>query len=144
MVTLPPQILRPYQWFCHRDSMNIPPGQSIQASVLYLFKNEDLGGTSFYEPAQSEKEISQLFRDANTLPAAAFTNKYAIESGYMLDSNRYFCKIGSVPAKWNRLIFYDGSILHSGDIRSPDKLSDDPREGRLSFNGFFTSRRNAA
>jgi hypothetical protein len=46
-------------------------------------------------------------------------------------------------AKWNRLIFYDGAMLHSGDIRRPEKLSADPRAGRLTLNGFFTSRRHA-
>ena len=40
------------------------------------------------------------------------------------------------------MIFYDGSILHSGDILAPEKLSADPRIGRLTLNGFFTSRRN--
>jgi len=48
-----------------------------------------------------------------------------------------------IDAKWNRLIFYDGAMLHSGDIRLPERLSADPRRGRLTLNGFFTSRRHA-
>lgn len=143
MVTLPPQSLRPYQCICHRDSQNVPPQQSIQASVLYLFKDENLGGTGFYEPARSIDEIALLSHDASTLSNEAFATKYAIQPGYMHQSSRYFAKIGSVPAKWNRLIFYDGSILHSGDIVAPDKLSSDPLNGRLTLNGFFTCRRNA-
>ena len=55
---------------------------------------------------------------------------------------RYFNQIGKIAPKWNRMIFYDGSILHSGDILAPEKLSADPRIGRLTLNGFFTSRRN--
>ncbi len=143
MVTLPPHSLRPYQRVCHRDSQNVPPQQSIQASVLYLFKNENLGGTGFYEPARSADEIASLYQDANTLSREAFAAKHALEPGYMHQSNRYFTKIGSVAAKWNRLIFYDGSMLHSGDIVSPDLLSADPSSGRLTLNGFFTCRRNA-
>jgi len=50
----------------------------------------------------------------------------------------------SIPAKWNRLIFYDGGVLHSGDITAPQKLSNDPVAGRLTLNGFFTCRRNVA
>ncbi len=36
---------------------------------------------------------------------------------------------------------YDGAMLHSGDILSPEKLASDPATGRLTLNGFFTSRR---
>jgi len=61
----------------------------------------------------------------------------------MIGSNRYFDRVASVPARWNRLIFYDGSLLHSGDIAAPDRLSADPQLGRLTLNGFFTCRRNA-
>ena len=143
MVTLPPNVLRPYQWLCHRDSGGVEPRQSIQASILYLFKDESLGGTSFYEPARSAEETARLFHDSSTLSALAFAEKYSIAPGYMIGSNRYFTRIGSVPAKWNRLIFYDGSILHSGDIIAPEKLNSDPLAGRLTLNGFFTSRRHA-
>ena len=144
MVTLPPQQLLPRQRLCHRDSVNVPPPQSIQASVLYLFEDASLGGTSFYEPARSEQEVAVLFHEASTLSSAEFERKYAIGTGYMTESNRWFRQIGSVPAKWNRLIFYDGSILHTGDIAAPEKLSDDPARGRLTLNGFFTCRRNAS
>ncbi len=143
MVTLSPHALRPRQWLCHRDSGGVEPRQSIQASILYLFKDESLGGTSFYEPACSAEEMARLLQDSSALSAQDFTQKYSIELGYMIGSNRYFTRIGSVPAKWNRLIFYDGTILHSGDILSPDKLSADPGRGRLTLNGFFTSRRHA-
>jgi hypothetical protein len=144
MVTLPPHALRPYQSICHSDGQNLDPGQSIQACVLYLFKDEGLGGTSFYEPARSAQETAYLFHDASTLTAQAFTHKYGIEQGYLCASNAWFTHIGRIPAKWNRIIFYDGSMLHSGDIFAPEKLSDDPQRGRLTLNGFFTSRRNAA
>ena len=48
MVTLPPEQLRPYQRICHSDTMSPDPQHSLQASVLYLFRDESLGGTSFY------------------------------------------------------------------------------------------------
>jgi hypothetical protein len=143
MVTLPPSALRPFQSICHTDGRHLQEKHSIQASVLYLFKDESLGGTSFYEPARPAHEIAYLFRDANTLPAAAFTEKYGIAQGYLCTSNDWFTHIGRVPAKWNRIIFYDGDMLHSGDIFAPEKLTADPLTGRLTLNGFFTSRRNA-
>jgi len=144
MVTLPPHALRPYQWLCHSDRYDLDAARSIQASVLYLFKDASLGGTSFYAPAKSAEETRQLFRDSAELSGEAFAQRYGLQPGYMHASNAYFTQIGSVPARWNRLIFYDGSLLHSGSIDAPEKLSGDPRTGRLTFNGFFICRRNAA
>lgn len=144
MVTLPPQALRPFQSICHADGQKIDATQSIQASVLYLFKDTSLGGTSFYEAARSAAETAELFRDSLTLPAPAFTQKYGIAQRYLCDSNEWFTHVGRVAAKWNRMVVYDGSMLHSGDIFASERLSEDPRLGRLTLNGFFTSRRNAA
>lgn len=144
LVTVPPYLLSARQALCHRDSVGIGSEHSIQASVLYLFKDASMGGTSFYQPAIPERDVALLFHDASTLPGEAFAQKYALEPGYMIDSNRYFTKVASIPAKWNRLIFYEGSLLHSGDIRAPERLSADPTAGRLTLNGFFTCRRRAA
>jgi len=144
MVTLPASALRPYQWLCHSDNFNLPPGVSIQASVLYLFRDEGLGGTSFYEPAVDADTIARLFADASSMPAAAFSARHGMEPGYMVGSNRWFRQVGSVPARFNRLVVYDGALLHTGDILAPERLSDDPATGRLTFNGFFSCRRNAA
>lgn len=142
MVTLPPGSLRPYQRMCHRDNAVLDPRHSIQASILYLFKDESLGGTSFYEPARPGEEMAQLFTDASTLSSKEFDHKYEFQSDYMVGSNRHFTCVGTVRPKWNRIIFYDGYILHSGDILAPERLSDDPLFGRLTLNAFFTSRRN--
>lgn len=143
MVTLPPQSLRPAQWLCHSDHFGLSPAQSIQASVLYLFHDERLGGTGFYAPARPRHEIEQLFNDAVRMPPEAFRAHYDLAPGYMLDSGRYFERIGGVAPRWNRMVFYDGATLHSGDISAPELLSDDPQRGRLTLNGFYTCRRHA-
>lgn len=141
MVTLPPAKLRPFQWLCHSDRFGLDRTQSIQASVLYLFRDDALGGTSFYAPTGSPQAIRQLFADSSSLDAVAFTARYGLQPGYMVGSNDYFRCVGTVPARWNRMVFYDGAMLHSGHITAPEKLSDDPLAGRLTFNGFFTCRR---
>lgn len=112
--------------------------------MLYLFRDTTLGATSFYAPSRPRDEIARLLDDSAKLSNAAFTERYGIEPGYIATSNAYFERVGGVEPRFNRLIFYDGSVLHSGDIRSPQKLSDDPARGRLTFNGFFVSRRHAA
>ena len=144
MVTLSPSALRPAQWICHSDHFGLEPSQSIQASVLYLFKDPGLGGTGFYEPTRPAAEMRNLFGDAIQLSADAFAERHGIEAGYMIDSNHYFKRIGGVAARWNRMVFYDGTILHSGDIVAPEKLNNDPLSGRLTLNGFYTCRRRAS
>ncbi|MDA3913139.1 DUF6445 family protein [Oleiagrimonas sp.] len=142
MVTCQPAELKPFQRLCHIDQMGLPSIYSIQASVLYLFDDPALGGTSFYVPTRSDVETIELFRDATSLPTEQFNRRYDIAPGYMNGSNRYFRRIGQVPARWNRMIFYDANILHTGDITDPSRLSKDPSQGRLTFIGFFTSQRH--
>lgn len=144
LATLKPHELEPRQWFCHRDSAGLPPDQCIVASVLYLFHDEGLGGTSFYRPRRSDAETVRLVHDAGALSRADFEARYPeIAPGYQLDGNAWFDRVASVPARWNRAIFYDGSTFHSADLAAPDRLVADPVRGRLTVNGFFTCRRTA-
>ncbi|MFN3862044.1 MAG: DUF6445 family protein [Roseateles sp.] len=127
------------QRICHRDDSGLQPGEMMAASVHYLFRDERLGGTVFFRSRMSEADTQRLRHDAKTLDASAFADKYGLPPGYMTDSNRYFECIGRLPARWNRAVFYDGSIFHSGDIRAPAAAyRSDP--GRLTINAFFKSR----
>jgi hypothetical protein len=144
LVTVPPAELAPVQWQCHRDRLAIDPERVIfGAMVLYLFRNPALGGTSFYRPLQGAEQTERMKVDSEALSAAEFGARYGLRASYMVDSNPYFEHIGRVPAAWNRMIYYDGGLFHSGDIGEPSQLSADPRVGRLTLNGFFTCRRNA-
>ncbi|HEY1141342.1 MAG TPA: DUF6445 family protein [Lysobacter sp.] len=144
LTTRAPDELAPAQRLCHVDRLEMEAGQGIAACVLYLFRDERLGGTGFYRPLRPMAEIAGLVQDAMRLPSPEFAAKREIAPGYMTQSNAYFEKLMSVPARWNRLIFYSGTIFHSGDITAPDLLSRDPRNGRLTLNGFFLYRRNLA
>ena len=140
----PPERLAPAQSICHVDRLSVDPGQCVIAAVLYLFRDPALGGTGFYAPKHPPETIVPLVLDAGALDAAAFEAKYGLRTGYMTASNAWFEKVASVPARWNRLIFYTGTIFHSGEILHPELLTDDPRTGRLTLNGFFTCRRSAS
>jgi len=83
-----------------------------------------------------------MFIDSEALSRAEFSARYGLQAGYMVDSNAYFERIGRVPAVWNRMIYYDGGLFHSGDINEPSLLSADPRAGRLTLNAFFVCTRN--
>ena len=138
MVTLRADQLQARQWICHRDSAWVDPKHCIAASVLYLFDNPDLGGTDFYAPTRPMPEIDRLVHDASTQSNEQFAAKYSVPANYFQGAPAYFEQIGRVPAKFNRMIFYDGRIFHCGDIHAPHNMSADPANGRLTLNGFFT------
>lgn len=144
LATCAPATLEPRQWLCHVDRLAVEPGQCIAASVLYLFGDAALGGTSFYVPKRPMDEIARLVHDAAAMAAEAFSARHGLRAGYMGGSNAYFEQVLTVPARWNRLIFYDGGVFHCGQIAAPEKLTADPRSGRLTLNGFFICRRNLA
>jgi len=129
------------QRICHRDDSGLDAGEMISASVHYLFKDQALGGTVFFRSLMSDADTQQFRRDASTLDASAFGDKYGLPPGYMTQSNRYFEVIGRLPAKWNRAVFYDGGIFHSGDIDwAGHKAGYLSAPGRLTLNAFFKSR----
>lgn len=145
MVTLQPPELTAYQRLCHRDRFNTDPTQSFAACVLYLFDNPDLGGTSFYVP-RDEAAAQQIFSAGSEwrdLSSEECTRRLGNEPAYLTASNPYFELVATVPAAWNRVIFYDGAIFHSAHITEPQLLSADPALGRLTLNGFLTCRRSA-
>ena len=143
MVSTPPEQLDPRQWQCHRDRVSTDPGVVFVASVLYLFRDPALGGTSFYVPRQSPSATDRIQYDSQTLTAAQFTARYGLQPGYMDGSNAYFDCVARVPAAWNRMILYDAGFFHSGDIGRPDLLTTEPASARLTLNGFFSCRRQA-
>ena len=145
MATRPVDELEPRQWICHRDRLEVGPDRVIAASVAYLFKDAALGGTAFFVPRRDAHETAMLIHESGQLAPAEFTRKYGIPPSYPVASNDWFEKVGTVEAKWNRMIFYDGGALfHSSDIEAPERLCVDPARGRLTWNGFFVCRRAAA
>ena len=87
------------------------------------------------------KFMQALVDDASSLEAPTFATRYGIRRGYCSGGTRWFERVLTVPPRWNRLIVYSGTILHSGDIPAPHLLVADPRKGRLTLNAFLTCRR---
>ena len=144
LVTDAPAQLQPRQWICHRDRLQARPGESVAASVLYLFEDPSLGGTRFFHALRPESETARLIHDSGQLAPEAFTERYGFAPGYLRDSGKWFETVGTVTPRFNRLIFYDGMQFHCSDIPHPERLSADPAHGRLTLNGFFTCRRRAS
>ena len=133
MVTADPAELRPAQRAPHFDSTD----QKYFALLHYLRVPEGTG-TAFYRQRSTriervtEVNVSTFVRTADgeaaMLPAG---------SGYINDSNDFFEQIGAVKAVPDRLIIYQGSLLHSGIIPADMNFSPDPRIGRLTANFFL-------
>ena len=143
MVTTRPEDLDPRQWQCHRDRVTTDPSVIFIGSVLYLFREPALGGTSFYVPRQSPSATDRIQYDSQTLAAETFSARYGLKAGYMDGGNADFDCVARVPAAWNRMILYDANVFHSGDIGRPHALSADPAAGRLTANVFFSCKRQA-
>lgn len=144
LVSVPPASLAPLQRICHRDNRGVPEGERMFASVLYLFEDPALGGTSFYRARRPQPEVEALVHDSRVLRGPAFEARYPeLGSGYMVEGNDWFERVASVPARFNRIVFYDGGVFHSGDICCPDRMSADPAAGRLTINGFLRCRDGA-
>jgi hypothetical protein len=144
LATLQPAQLRPLQRLCHRDRFGTTAGQGVAACVIYLFDAPERGGTSFYRPRRAVAEIDADIRRWNTLSDDAFTQDIGAPPAYLTASNAHFELLCTVPAAWNRAVFYDGGQFHSSHITRPELLSADPALGRLTLNGFFITRQSAA
>lgn len=141
MVTHSPRQLRPCQAIPHCDRLGVDATERVVASVLYLFRDESLGGTHFFVPKRAAADMATLLHDALKLPFDAFERQHGIAQAYVNASNAWFKRVATIPARWNRLIVYRGDRFHSGQIDAA-RLSDDPRCGRLTLNGFWTCRRS--
>ena len=144
MTTLQPDELSNLQRLCHSD-----PAAGIKrrnfAFVLYLFENEQLGGTGFYrwkEKTAIQKATELELEDPHK--ALAFLRErfptYNKPPCYITASSEIAELLHVIPAKFNRLIFYAGDIPHSAQISSPQLLSSDPDRGRLTLNCFASVR----
>lgn len=143
LITLQPHELAPNQRVCHQDQLPGYDQYSFSASVLYLFDNPAMGGTSFYVPKAKQAGMMRELagRDEGRVPPAEGPDA---APRYMTQSNEAFDLVCTIPAVWNRVIFYDGCIFHSGHVTAPELLDADPAAGRLTINGFFTGRKSAA
>ncbi len=140
MVTFPEQRLQNFQRLCHTDPRDTPERVKF-ASMVYLFDDAELGGTAFYQWSKPDVIAQALhleMRDpvATTALLAEHCAEFRAPPRYLTESNTLARQIAVVPPRFNRLIAYSGEIPHSGHITHPDKLSDDPRRGRLTLNCF--------
>ena len=140
MATLRADELSHRQRICHTDPTSAAD-RTCYAALVYLFENENLGGTGFYRWREPE-----LVRKAKAIEredpgkSLAFLKEhfptYRKPARYMTGSNEIAELLCTIPARFNRLVFYSGTVPHSAAITAPELLSSDMREGRLTLNVF--------
>lgn len=141
MTTLQPDELSAAQRLCHVDPA-LDSERRPYAAVLYLFDNAELGGTSFFryrKAFERLKEVEEIERK-NPDKAQAYLLEhfptFVEPACYMTESNEVAELLCTIPARFNRMIFYSGEIPHSAAITAPELLSKDFRQGRLTLNLF--------
>lgn len=144
MTTLQVNELNALQRLCHRDADTFPEGVGIAAAVVYLFHDAALGGTSFYRPKLSDDKTRELLSNVQNASSEACTEILKTTPAYLHASNDYFELMQTIPAKWNRAIFYEGTIFHAAQITQPELLSSEPNSARLALNGFFKFKKSAS
>jgi hypothetical protein len=136
MVTAQPSELQPAQRAPHFDS----PDPSYLALLHYL-RVPDGSGTAFYRQRSTDIErvteanIAQFVTTAKHEAA-----QLGPDAGYIQGSDRFFEQIAAVEAVPDRLVIYQGSLLHSGIIPPGMMFSADPQVGRLTANLFVRGR----
>jgi hypothetical protein len=132
MITTDPAELKPQQRAPHFDTTD----PKYYAVLHYLNVPTD-SGTAFYRQRSTGIErvtdanvdifVRVAQREMATLPT---------DSGYILGSNPHYEQIGAFEAVPDRLIIYQGSLLHSGIIPPGMNRSPNPHQGRLTANIF--------
>ena len=132
MVTARPTDLRMPQRAPHFDSTD----QKYFALLHYL-RIPQATGTAFYRQRSTGIErVTEVNAGRFVATAKAEMPRLPSDAGYIEGSNDLFEQIGSVEGVADRLIIYQGSLLHSGIIPPDMNFSADPRKGRLTANIF--------
>ena len=133
LTTTPPEALGPLQRTPHFDAST----PYYTAALLYLC-DEGHGGTGFYRhKATGLQRITAENREHYLDVYHVEVNRRPPPARYFDDADEQFSFLGMVPARFNRVVVYPGSLLHSACINPARSLSIDPRHGRLTVNTFY-------
>lgn len=133
LTTVAPQDLGPLQRIPHFDAST----PHYMACLLYLC-SEQHGGTAFYRHnATGLQQITAQNRDAYGEVVYAELDRHPPPPRYFDDSSEHFTFLGMIPARFNRLVVYHGSLIHTACVNPARGISADPRQGRLTVNTFY-------
>ena len=136
MVTLDPLELTPPQRAPHFDTTD----QKDLALLHYLRAPPNSGTAFFRQRATGIERVTKLNVSAYVPVAEVQIPQLPPDSVYFHGSDEFFEQIGAVEAVPDRMVIFQGSLLHSGIIPPDMPLMGDPRQGRLTANIFVRGR----
>jgi len=134
MTTIPEKQLKPIQMLPHFDTE-----EDNQIAIVHYLCDDHHGGTGFYRHKTTSIERvvkANLSEYGRHLKQEAMAAKLHLDRKYVGQEHPMFTSIGSVAARFNRLIAYPSNLLHSGLIKPGIDLSSNPNEGRLTTSSF--------
>ena len=133
LVTTAPQDLRGVQRIPHIDS-----DDPSLIAILHHLHDVPGSGTAFYRHAASglERPDPAAPGDLRRRLEAEGARIDAADTGFVGGDNDAFEQIFFAEARFNRVMLYQGCLLHSGVIPPDFTFSADPRRGRLTGNIF--------
>lgn len=133
LTTREPAALGPLQRTPHFDA-STPHHMAV---LLYLC-DERHGGTGFYRHrATGIQRVTAANREPFLDAYYAELNRRPPPLRYFEQGDEHFECLGIIPARFNRLVVYPGSLLHSACVNPALSIESDPRRGRLTLNSFF-------
>lgn len=136
LVTTPPEKLSPKQRIPHYDWDD----PNYLAIMLHLHHVPDTG-TAIYRHISSDLErVSR--QTAPELRRLVNAEVAESETGERSQSKAHYEEIFQVEGCFNRLVIYQGCLLHSGYFSPDFNYSCDPRKGRLTANVFIQTAKN--
>ena len=132
LTTVAPTALGPLQRIPHFDASS----PHYMACLLYLCGPQH-GGTGFYRHRGTGiQQVTAANKDVYAEASYAELERQPPPARYFDAGNEQFEFLGMVPARFNRLVLYRGSLLHTACIHPDLSISADPRQGRLTVNTF--------
>jgi hypothetical protein len=104
---------------------------------VHYLSGEELGGTSLYRYIPKDiiefHEKDEVILDEMLKEVISKPDEH---HGYITSSTSLFEQVLKVDAKFNRLVIYQGNLLHGANLTSKKSYSGDTTHGRFSITSF--------
>ena len=111
--------------------------KSSEYAFVHYLSGQELGGTSIYRYIPKNivelNEQDEVILDDMLNEVSSKSNEH---NGYITESTSLFEQVLKVEAKFNRLVIYQGNLLHGDNLTSKESYSGDTANGRFSITSF--------
>ena len=134
LVATPPEKLVAFQRVPHFDSTD-----ANRLALLHYLCGPEHGGTAFYRHrATGIESVTEQNREAYIRAVNAEAKSGGMPPARFIDEDtEMFERIGRYDCGFNRMLIYQGRILHSVNTPRAFVPTADPRSGRLTVNTFL-------